>query len=141
MRTFTSVALAAVAWAAWSDDAFAWGVACAAQVFVNASFHAARLLDATCYERMRARHGWPCWLFHVGNAGLHWAPALVAWHRSPPLEVAHVACAWVLFLAWLGSHTDLVAVCDRVYVTLEPHHWYAGVAVGVAGMVMATSLR
>ena len=138
--TFTQVALTFTAWAAYCDDDHLWGVACAAQLFVNVSFHLAILLDASCFRRMRSKHRWPLWMFHLGNVTLHWFPAAIAWRNAPVVHPFHVTCAYGLFLAWLGAHAEQAPICDRIYVSLRPRHWHLCTHAGFAAAAITASL-
>jgi hypothetical protein len=68
-------------WRGWPRDAWHWRLGACLAVYVFVAFHAARVLDATAFRRMRARSGTSAVAFHAGNLGMHalpFAPALRA---------------------------------------------------------------
>lgn len=114
-------------------------------VFMNVTFHAAYLCDATSFARMRDKNGWSPLVFHTGNALFHWAPLAyyVAHDVAGPVGYDHVCAATLLYAAWVAYAKDCGTIFrfEDVYVPMPAGAYERCAALGVCAMAGAAWWR
>jgi hypothetical protein len=126
-NTFTTVMLlanASLVAAGAGDSSPAWAVVSCWNIGCAVPFLVLPAVDPTAVRRKARREGWPPWLFHAGNAALHYVPLLLAALHPPTVcRPGHGVAAAALHLAWTVSTPEGTPFLDDTYISLPRGRW------------------
>lgn len=125
LNVFTNIMLIASISGFWhGTHSHIWSISTCWIVGVSASFAVLGWIDTTAYGRKARKHGWPMWLFHVGNIVVHYIPLCFAIVYPPiNIQIWHGITAVAIHVAWPLTTPDRGFLLNSTYIPLRNHEW------------------